>query len=113
LKQAKVRIVRGAKCMKYLKIENNQGFFLKEDNWIAVDQITKEDLFSFINIILDSVEGEFEMDEFSEETIQHAAHKIIYKNIYNKLLELEHEKDNLHDKVNQQFSTAFQKYSND
>lgn len=99
--------------MKYLKIENNQGFFLKDDNWIAVDQITKDDLFSFIHIILDGDEGDFEMDEFSDEAIQHAAHNIIYKNIYNKLLELELEKDNLHDKVNQQFSTAFQKYSND
>lgn len=113
MKQERIHIVRGARCMKYLKIENNQGFFLKKDNWIAIDQITKDDLFKFISVILDNGDGEFEMDEFDEEIIQHAAHKIIYKNIYNKLLELKKERDNLQDKVNQQFSTAFQKYSND
>lgn len=98
--------------MKYLKIENNQGFFLRENDMIAIDKITKEDIFNLISLVISTEnETEFEMDEFSEETLQHGVHKIIYKSIYDKLLELIKDKENIQDSVNQQFATALQKYS--
>lgn len=96
--------------MKYLKIENNQGFFLRENDMITIDKITKEDIFNLISLVI-STETEFDMDEFSEKTLQHGVHKIIYKSIYDKLLELIKDKENIQDSVNQQFATALQKYS--
>ncbi|WP_429960489.1 hypothetical protein [Enterococcus sp. AZ012] len=96
--------------MKYLKIENNQGFFLRENDMIMIDKITKEDIFNLISLVI-STETEFDMDEFSEKTLQHGVHKIIYKSIYDKLLELIKDKENIQDSVNQQFATALQKYS--
>lgn len=98
--------------MKYLKIENNKGFFLKEEVWIPIDEITKDDIFKFIHlIILPTDNTTFEMDEFSEEILQHGVHKIIYKNIYDKLSELIIDKANIQDNVDQQFAGALQKYS--
>ena len=48
--------------MKYLKIENNKGYYcLGQDNWQDIDRINKDDLL----ILLDkAIETDFEMDEY-------------------------------------------------
>lgn len=97
--------------MKYLKIENNQGFFLREDTMVAVDKIKKEDIFNLIDSAISNEDAVFEMDEFSEEILQHGVHKIIYKSLYDKISELIKDKENIHDSVNQQFASALKKYS--
>ncbi|EFT94318.1 MULTISPECIES: hypothetical protein [Enterococcus] len=101
--------------MKYLKIENNQGYFLtRSHEWNEIDKISKEDIYELIKILIAIENSEsFEMDEFNEEILQHGVHKIIYRNLYTKFTELKQEKDSIIDRVNQQFSTAFQKYSNE
>lgn len=99
--------------MKYLKIEDNKGFFLRNGIMVEIDKINKEDIYYLISsVILNDNDDQFEMDVFSEETLQHGVHKIIYKNIYTKLSELLKEKDSIRDSVNQQFASAIQKYSN-
>jgi len=98
--------------MKYLKIDGNKGYFLREETWIEIDQIIKEDIFELISLAVLSKDGTtFEMDEFSEEKLQHGVHKIIYKSIHDKLSELSKDKENIQDSVNQQFATTLQKYS--
>lgn len=97
--------------MKYLKIDKNKGFFLRNDCMVEMDNIKKEDIFDLISLAI-SDDTNFEMDEFSEETLQHGVHKIIYKSLYNKFQELMRDKENIQDSVNQQFATAMQKYSN-
>lgn len=98
--------------MKYLKIDKNKGYFLREETWIEIDQIVKEDIFELISLAVLSKDGiTFEMDEFLEEKLQHGVHKIIYKSIHDKLSELIKDKENIQDSVNQQFATALQKYS--
>ena len=74
--------------MKYLYIEKGQGFFsvsgLKEDKQ-TIDKIRKEDLLNLLNLLVDeSAENEFEMDSYDDENLKNPAHKIIYKNIYEK-----------------------------
>ena len=69
--------------MKYLYIENGQGFFsvsgLETDKQ-TIDKIRKEDLLRLLNLIVDeSAENGFEMDPYDEESLKNPAHKIIYK----------------------------------
>lgn len=71
--------------MKYLYIENGQGFFsvsgLETDKQ-TIDKIRKEDLLRLLNLIVDeSAENGFEMDPYDEESLKNPAHKIIYKKI--------------------------------
>lgn len=83
--------------MKYLKIDDNKGYFLRENAWVPIDQIIKEDIFELISLAVLPKDGTtFEMDEFSEEKLQ---------------LELIKDKENIQDSVNQQFASALQKYS--
>ena len=78
--------------MKYLKIDDNKGYFFRENAWVPIDQIIKEDIFELISLAVLPKDGTtFEMDEFSEEKLQH--------------------KENIQDSVNQQFASALQKYS--
>ncbi|MGF1919195.1 hypothetical protein [Enterococcus faecalis] len=98
--------------MKYLKIDDNKGYFLRENAWVPIDQIIKEDIFELISLAVLPKDGTtFEMDEFSEEKLQHGVHKIIYKSIHDKLFELIKDRENIQDSVNQQFASALQKYS--
>ena len=69
------------KHMKYLKIENNKGFYRLENDkhtWLDLDQISKDDLLSLLK---SATHGEFEMDEYKDELLQNPAHNILYKNI--------------------------------
>jgi len=71
--------------MKYLKIENNKGFYRTDttkDEWSELDQINKDQLLILLKFA--SIE-EFEMDEYKDELLQNPAHNIIYK-IYMKSL---------------------------
>ena len=95
--------------MKYLKIENNNGFYcLKQDDWIVIDKINKEDLMALIDKV---IETDFEMDEFNQEKIANKAHQIIYKNLYYKFLELLENRNRFKDESEQLYKSAFEKYS--
>lgn len=95
--------------MKYLKIENSKGFFcLDGANWQEIDKINKDDLM----VLLDkAIETDFEMDEFKLENIANKAHQIIYKNLYQKFIELLDNKTRFKDESEQFYKAAFEKYS--
>ena len=96
--------------MKFLKIEKNKGFYtIDKIVWNEIDTIKKEDLLKLIEYALSD---EFEMDEFQKEQIANQAHQIIYKHIYEKLDELNKNKNRFLDEGEALYKEAIQKYSN-
>ena len=88
--------------MKYLYIENGQGFFsvsgLETDKQ-TIDKIRKEDLLRLLNLIVD------------EESLKNPAHKIIYKNIYDKFDALIKKRVQFKDETCDLYKSAIEKYS--
>lgn len=74
------------KVMKYLKIEDNKAFFIKDkaqpENWTEIDKIEKDDLLKLLDY---ATEDDFEMDIYEETILGHKAHQIIYKSLHEKL----------------------------
>ena len=97
--------------MKYLKIDNSKGFFLRvieeTDTWVEIDKITKEDLWDLLN---KAISNEFEMDNFSENEIAHKAHQIVYKGLYEKFNSLLANKSKFIDECDSQYKNAIEKY---
>ena len=101
--------------MKYLYIENGQGFFsvsgLEKDKQ-TIDKIQKEDLLRLLNLIVDeSAENGFEMDSYDEESLKNPAHKIIYNNIYDKFDALIKKRVQFKDETCNLYKSAIEKYS--
>jgi hypothetical protein len=98
--------------MKYLKIEDNKGFFLKTENdisaWTEIDQIGKEDLFYLLN---KAVSEDFELDEYLEENLSNKAHQIIYKNLHEKFIDLIANKTRFIDESESLYKAALEKYT--
>ena len=99
--------------MKYLKIEDNKGYFLKAGDstpgeWIEIDKVNKDDLMKLLNKAVDT---EFDMDEYSEEILGNKAHQIIYKRLYEKFNELISSKDSFKDESESLYKPALEKYS--
>lgn len=97
--------------MKYLKIDDNRAFFIKDktqpENWTEIDKIEKEDLMSLLDL---AIYEEFEMDEFSEEKLANKAHQIIYKSIYEKLNTFLANKERFKDETKDIYKEALEKY---
>lgn len=102
------------KLMKYLKIEDNRGFFLRistddgADTWSEIDQIGKDDLLALLN---KAISEEFEMDEFNEDILSNKAHQLIYKNLYEKFSDLLTNKTRFKDESESLYKAAIEKYS--
>lgn len=95
--------------MKFLKIEDNRGFFAVDGKtWNPIDQINKDQLLELMDRALS--DG-FEMDEFVKEKISNQAHQIIYKNIYEKFVELGKNKNRFKDDSEAIYKEAIEKYS--
>lgn len=100
------------KLMKYLKIKDNKGYFLKQekeqpDQWIEIDKISKEDL---MNLLESAISTDFEIDEYIEENIGHKAHQIVYKSIFEKFTDLINNKKSFFDECDSQYRSAIEKY---
>jgi hypothetical protein len=96
--------------MKYLKIENNKGFYrldTSQDIWTDLDQINKEHLLDLLKMATTS---EFEMDEYKDELLQNPAHNIIYKNIYSKFSDFLKNKTRFLDSAESTYKQATEKY---
>lgn len=94
--------------MKVLKIEDNQGFYTTTgDTYNSIDKINKDDLLKLVELTL---EGDVEIDEYSEEMLKNQAHQIIYKNIYEKLLGLQKRRDEFKDESERLFLQEYEKY---
>jgi len=97
--------------MIFLKIENNKGYFISDksqpDNWTEIDLIEKKDLMQLLDY---AVEEEFEMNEYVEDSIQHKAHQIIYKHLYEKFDSFLKNKSRFKDETDLIFKDAIEKY---
>ena len=95
--------------MKCLLIDDGKGYYsLDGENKFPLDQITKEDLLKMLDLIIDF---DAEMDEYDENRIHNAAHKIIYRNLYSKLNDLSAHKTRFKDESTSLYRTAVEKYS--
>jgi hypothetical protein len=101
-------------AMKYLKIDNNKGYFLRPKDsgaeWIEIDTINKDDLLYLLN---NAISSDFEMDPYSEDKMANKAHQIIYKNIYEKFTNLDAMKSKFKDDSESFYKDAIEKYSVD
>lgn len=97
--------------MKYLKIEDNKGYFLQEKDstpeWVEIDRINKDNLLFLLNA---AVSTDFEMDLYDESTLANKAHQIIYKNISEKFTELVAMKSKFKDESESYYKEALEKY---
>ena len=105
-------MIEEQRAMKYLKIEDNKGFFIKENEhtapeWVQIDLITKEDLYFLLS---KAITEEFEMDEFKEDILSNKAHQIIYKNLYEKFSDLLLNKTRFRDESESLYKVALEKY---
>lgn len=98
----------GEAGMKVLKIENNQGYFLtEEDGYETVDKIDKAILLRLVNLAL---EDDFEIDEYNEEELRNQAHQIIYKSISVKLNDLHQKRKQFRDESERLYLDEYEKY---
>ncbi len=94
--------------MKLLKIENNQGHFLGEDDaFNPVDRITKKDLLRLVDLTLTE---EVEFDDYDSEAIKNQAHQILYRSIYEKLCGLRDRKKEFTDESERIYLPEYEKY---
>lgn len=94
--------------MKILKIEDNKGFFsLDGEQYRPIDEIDKVNLMSLVNLVLKSL---IIMDEYNEDNIGNQAHQIIYKSIYEKLMNLQDNKNKFRDESDRLYQEAIEKY---
>lgn len=96
--------------MKYLRINGNNGEFLKENTqYETIDKIDKESLLFLINSAVEK--DDFEIEVYDSERIMNPAQQIIYENIYKKFDELLKNRSQLKDQVDTLYKDAYEKYS--
>ena len=93
-------------------IEHGQVFFTFDEsgnNKKGIDLITKEDLLKLIQCALE--DEHFEMDSYDDSLVHNAAHKVIYKNIYQKLDDLLKHRIAFNDERTNLYRTAINAYT--
>ena len=97
--------------MKYLKIEDNKGYFIKDknqnDDWTEIDQIEKDDLLKLLGY---ATGEEFELDIYNESLLGNKAHQIIYKHLSEKFTSFLLNKERFNDEVETVYREAIEKY---
>jgi len=94
--------------MKLLVIRDGKGFYRAENGAEApVDQLTKEDLLRLVGQVLT---GECEMDELNAELLQNQAHRIIYENVWSKLVGLRSRRKEFVDESKRLYLTEYERY---
>lgn len=95
--------------MKLLRISDSTGQFLSGDKqFLPIDRITKDDLLRLANLTLD--ENEIEFDEYDEQLLQNKAHRVIYKNVVQKLQDLRVRKKEFADQAARLFYEDYERY---
>lgn len=96
--------------MKYLKIENNKGFYWDGNAYQEIDKINKDGLLSLLN----SAEADdFELDAYHEDLLANKAHQVIYENIHSKFEQFLKDKDQFKTEVESLYKNAISKYGID
>ena len=97
--------------MKFLKIENNKVFYLKDKVnptvWTEIDILNKTDLLKLLDY---ASEDDFKMDDYDESLIMHKAHQIIYKSLFEKFSAFLMNKSRFKDESESLYLSAVDKY---
>ena len=103
-----MHILKEGAVMKVLKIEQNQGHFLMNENdYATIDKIDKDMLLNLVNLAL---KDDFEIDAYDDEKLKNQAHQIIYKSISEKLNDLHQKRIKFHDESDRLFLEEYEKY---
>ncbi|EJG0716558.1 hypothetical protein ACIL2W_000958 [Vibrio parahaemolyticus] len=96
--------------MQILKIDSSgcASFSTNGSDWEPIDRIGKEHLLELLDIC---IEHEVQMDEYIDADIKNPAHNIIYKNVYQKLLDFISNKQGFLDEVEDLYRGALEKYN--
>lgn len=95
--------------MKYLKIEDNKGFYYKKpDSWVEVNKMIKEDLYNLVNSAID--DDDFEIDEFEEDKLLNPAHKTIYNHVSRQLTDIHDRRQEYRDEISSLYKEPYDKY---
>ncbi|MCW5651069.1 MAG: hypothetical protein KIS62_15085 [Ramlibacter sp.] len=95
--------------MKLLRILDSTGHFLSDDNqFLPIDRITKDDLLRLANLTLNETDVEF--DEYDEKVLKNQAHRVIYKNVVQKLRDLHVRKKEFADQAARLFYEDYERY---
>jgi len=96
--------------MKYLKIDNNKGFYWDGNSYQEIDKINRESLLVLLNA---AETNEFELDAYDESLLANKAHQVIYENIHSKFEQFLNDKDQFKTEVDTLYREAVSKYSAD
>ena len=97
--------------MKLLRIDRGKGeYSVNGINFKIVDELTKEDIFAIIEMVIS--DDNIEFDEITETVkVENIAQEIVYSNLLNKLKELRSRRQTIIDDSKSDFAEAFKKYS--
>jgi hypothetical protein len=95
--------------MKILKIERGNGYYVSgTDQYIEIDKISKDHLLNLINTTL---EHEVTFDVYDEESLHNQAHRIVYKNILEKLQDLALRREAFKDESAKWYEKEYERYA--
>lgn len=94
--------------MKYLKISAKKAEYYDGKDYRPISEIGKKDLLYLLN---SAESDDFEIDPYNEESLADPAHRIIYKNISEKLNEFLENKAQFKVQVEKTYHEAMSKYS--
>jgi len=94
--------------MKILKIDETLGHYsLDGVTYKTINEINKEDLLRLVDLALES---DVVIDDFNESLIKDPAHQIIYKNISEKIKDLQQKKNDYKDETDRLYLKEYKKY---
>lgn len=94
--------------MKYLKIDNNKGYYWNGEGYREIDKINKNDLMTLLNL---AEKPDFELDNYNPDLLANKAHQIIYENLYKKFEQFLNDKDQFKKQSADLYKEAMSKYS--
>lgn len=103
--------IEGKRYMKYLKVDNRKGQFLKDGNWVDITSLGKDDLMRMVRAALE--DEQFEIDEYDEEALPNPAHKIIYKHVCQQLTDIHARRNEYMEAKRNLFKDAYEQYCMD
>lgn len=106
-----MRIMKEEKYMKHLRIENRQGEFLRENDWVVITEVAEEDILNLAKAAI--YDNNFEIDPFNSDELPNPAHRIIYQKISEQLLSLHTRKQEFLDETRNIYQDAYNKYCNE
>lgn len=96
--------------MKYLKISSKGAYYVGKDGKDhIISEIVKDDLLYLLDE-LTREDVKFEMDDCDVKEISNPAQKIVYENLYKKLIAMNENKTKFIDDCKQVYKDALNKY---